>query len=109
VHPTTASRAAEETLDAEHLAHERGEDWVTDGRTPQAFMADGNLRVPSHYAEAMRRPDLWEGPVREELEKLCSRGVFCIMKRSFLPAGKKVIGCRWVFANKYDADGTVIK
>ena len=31
------------------------------------------------------------------------------LSHSSLPAGKKVIGCRWVFANKYDADGNVIK
>jgi len=47
--------------------------------------------------------------MQEELENLRSRGIFRVVKKSSLPAGKKVIGCRWVFANKYDADGNVIK
>jgi len=109
MNPTAASRAAEKTLNTERLAHEYGEDWATDSSTLHAFVADGNLHVPLHYAEAMRRLDLWEGPMQEELENLHSRGVFRIMKKSSLPAGKKVIGCHWVFANKYDANGNVIK
>jgi len=47
--------------------------------------------------------------MQEELENLHSRGVFRIVKKSSLPAGKKVIGCHWVFTNKYDAGGNVIK
>ena len=47
--------------------------------------------------------------MREELENLCSHGVFHVVNKSFLPVGKKIFGCRWVFANKYDANGTVIK
>jgi len=31
------------------------------------------------------------------------------VKKSSLPAGKKVIGCCWVFTNKYDVDGNIIK
>jgi len=80
INPTPASRAAEETLNMERLARECGEDWATDGRTPQAFMTNGDVHVPSHYAEAMRRPDLWEGPMQEELENLCSYGIFRVVK-----------------------------
>jgi len=107
--PTAASRAAEETLDTKHLAHECCKDWATDSTIPCAFIADGDIHVPLHHAEAMRCPDLWDGPMQEELENLHFRGIFRVMKKSSLPAGKKVISCRWVFANKYDVDGNVIK
>ena len=101
--------AAEETLNTEHLARKHGKNWATDGSMPRAFIADSDLHVPSYYAEAMRHPDLWDRPMQEELENLRSCGVFHVVKKSFLPAGKKVIGCCWVFANKYDADEAVIK
>jgi len=65
-------------------------------------MADDDLRVPATYAEAMWHPDLWEGPIRDKLENLHSRGVFHVVKESSMLAGKKAIGCRWVFAHKYD-------
>ena len=57
---TPASRATEEMLNTKHLACEHGEDWVTDGHILRALMADGNLCIPSHYAEAMQCPNLWE-------------------------------------------------
>jgi len=47
--------------------------------------------------------------MQEELENLHSCGIFRIVKKSFLSAEKKVIGCCWVFANKYNVDGNVIK
>jgi len=107
--PTAASRAAEETLNIECLVCEGGEDWATDNSTLHAFVADSDLHVPLHYAEAIRYLDLWEGPMQDELENLRSHGIFCVVKKSFLPAGKKIIGCCWVFTNKYNADGNVIK
>ena len=82
---------------------------MTDSSTPCAFIADGDLHVPLHYTEVMQCLDLWEGPMQEELETLCSHGVFYIVRKSSLPAGKKVIGCCWVFANKYNADGNITK
>ena len=106
---TTASREAEETLLQETEACEQGDDWVTDGETLQAFMADDDLHVPATYAEAMRHPDLWEGPICDELENLCSQGIFCVVKELSMLAGKKAIGCRWVFAHKYDAEEHVVK
>jgi len=75
VNPIAASRAAEETLNTECLVRECGEDWATNSSTPYAFVADGDLHIPLHYAEAMRCPDLWEGSMQEELENLCSCGV----------------------------------
>ena len=46
----------------------------------------------------------WEIAVKEEMEGLLRQGTFELVK---LPAGKRPIGCRWVFTIKRNADGSV--
>lgn len=47
--------------------------------------------------------------MEQELAILQSREVFKLVPTSSVPAGKKVIGCRWVYANKFDAEGNIVK
>ena len=63
---------------------------------------------PKSIAEAMRRPDAaqWSAAVESELGNLTGKGTW---EEAVLPAGRKVIGCKWVLKTKTDADGNVIK
>ena len=63
---------------------------------------------PKSIAEAMRRPDAaqWSAAVKSELGNLTGKGTW---EEAVLPAGRKVIGCKWVLKTKTDADGNVIK
>ncbi|GLB45566.1 putative reverse transcriptase (RNA-dependent DNA polymerase) [Lyophyllum shimeji] len=123
--PTPAIVAARETQAIEDAARTAGEDWATNTKRPHALMADDVFAflaslstagspltddyVPRHYGEAMQRPDLWVPPMEAELAILQQRGVFKLVDASSVPAGKKVIRCKWVYANKYDADGNIVR
>ncbi|GLB43838.1 putative reverse transcriptase (RNA-dependent DNA polymerase) [Lyophyllum shimeji] len=101
--PTPAIVAARETQAMEDAARTAGEDWATNTKCPCALMADDVFAflaslstagspltddyVPRHYGEAMR----------------------ALTYASSVPVGKKVIGCKWVYANKYDADGNIVR
>ena len=63
---------------------------------------------PKLIAEAMCRPDAaqWSAAVESELGNLTGKGTW---EEAVLPAGRKVIGCKWVLKTKTDADGNVIK
>ncbi|KAG5730746.1 hypothetical protein E4T56_gene3474 [Termitomyces sp. T112] len=67
------------------------------------------LHIPQSYKEAMHRADLWMPAIQNKLDTLREHEVICLVPRNSMPAGKKVIGCRWVFANKYDAEGNVVR
>lgn len=66
-------------------------------------------RVPRNYKEAMLCPDLWEEPMKAEVKVLQERQVWSVVPRSTVPANKKVMSCMWVFDNKYNGDGEIIK
>nr|XP_025616828.1 uncharacterized protein LOC112709147 [Arachis hypogaea] len=59
--------------------------------------------VPSNYKEAIVHPCCREA-IHSELEALKQNQTGCIIK---LPAGKKSIGCKWVFRMKLHPDSTV--
>ena len=65
------------------------------------------LKPPDSYHEACARPDapIWRAAMECEMDSLCSCNVFepCV-----LPTGRKPIGVRWVYAYKYNPDGTII-
>ena len=62
--------------------------------------------VPQNYKEAMARPDLWMPAMEAEWAVLKEREVFRLVDP---PPGAHVINSMWVYANKYDADGNVIR
>ena len=45
----------------------------------------------------------------EELKVMADRGVFELVDESMVPSGKNVVGCRWVYANKFNADGEIVR
>jgi hypothetical protein len=61
---------------------------------------------PKSYAEAMRRPDhaKYHEAACEEIQALLDNGTFELVQ---LPPGRKVIGSRWVFKVKRNADGSI--
>jgi hypothetical protein len=61
---------------------------------------------PLSYAEALRRPDAeqWKHAALEELNAHSTNGTWKLVPRS---AGKKVIGSKWVFKVKCNADGSI--
>ena len=63
---------------------------------------------PKSIANAMRRPNAaqWSAAVESELGNLTGKGTW---EEAVLPAGRKMIGCKWVLKTKTDADGNVIK
>jgi hypothetical protein len=62
--------------------------------------------IPRNYKEAMERADLWQPAMDAELAILLERDVF---KWVEAPPGAHIIDCKWVYANKYDAEGNITK
>ena len=54
--------------------------------------------------EAKKQLDLWQAPIEEEMEIMKKRGVFKFVPR---PKDQHVIGLKWVYENKYNADGEI--
>ena len=70
----------------------------------QAFLAAiTSGEIPKSYAEAFT-DERWRGAVGNEIDALEERGTWTVVT---LPAGKKALGCKWVFTIKYRADGTI--
>ena len=63
---------------------------------------------PQTLAEARRGPDWhhWERAIHEELENLRSNDTWDLVEA---PNGANVIGSKWVFRIKKDADGKVVR
>jgi hypothetical protein len=69
---------------------------------------DDEWRTPTTYQEAMDSDDaeLWREAMDKEMASLSSSNVW---KLAELPAGRKAVGCKWVFKIKRKADGSVDK
>lgn len=68
-------------------------------------VADSDVWIPKTYQEAMSQPDLWLGPMQEELEMLKERGVYKVVPR---PANRNVVKSKWVFVPKFDGNGALV-
>jgi hypothetical protein len=66
------------------------------------------LKPPESYFEACARSDatVWSAAMDREIESLRLRQAF---EPADLPKGRKAIGVRWVYAFKYNPDGTIIR
>ena len=62
--------------------------------------------VPRTYAEAMASPQSqqWEQAMLEELASQAANHTWTLVKR---PTDRTAIGCMWVYAIKYNADGSI--
>ena len=70
----------------------------------------GPIPIPKSYAEAMRSPHAqqWRDACLEEVQgKMGHNRAWDLIRRSDVPAGRRVLKGKWVFAVKYNVDGTV--
>ncbi|XP_025983779.1 uncharacterized protein LOC114404924 [Glycine soja] len=51
-----------------------------------------------------KESNLWYNAMRDEIDSMASNQVWDLVE---LPAGVKVIGCRWVFKTKKDSEGNI--
>ena len=58
---------------------------------------------PITYAEAAVIPK-WQAAMSDELRALKENNTWSL---TTLPPGKHTVGCKWVYRNKYRADGTI--
>lgn len=63
---------------------------------------------PRTVEEAQGRSDwpMWEEAMKKELDSLRAAKTWDVVER---PAGKNIVGCKWVFRIKKDADGRIEK
>ena len=59
------------------------------------------ISLPNTFQEALSHPS-WRSAMIEEMDALNGNS-------TWIPIGKKVIGCRWVFAVKVNRDGLVAR
>jgi len=78
----------------------------TPGGAEQVNKAVETLNNPTTYQEAMSRRDAvhWKRACAEELEEFVRQRLFSVVPR---PIGRKVVGCKWIFKTKLDAEGQV--
>jgi Reverse transcriptase (RNA-dependent DNA polymerase)/gag-polypeptide of LTR copia-type/GAG-pre-integrase domain len=62
--------------------------------------------VPRNYREAMLRPDLWVPAMETEMEVMEEKEVFEVVDT---PEDATILGTMWVYANKYDGAGFIIR
>jgi uncharacterized membrane protein YvbJ len=62
--------------------------------------------TPSSYEEAINSPhaDEWIKAMKEELDMLTERNTWVVED---LPQDRKEVGCRWVYALKFDSNGNI--
>ena len=58
---------------------------------------------PKSYREAVKHK-IWRGSMKHEIVALEDRDTWEV---TILPPNKQVIGCQWIYKNKYNADGTL--
>lgn len=63
------------------------------------------ISVPNSFAEAFADPRC-RAAMDEEMEAMRSNSTWVL---TALPASKKVVGWRWVYAMKYKSDGSVVR
>jgi hypothetical protein len=71
-----------------------------------ALSADVGVDEPINYSDAMKRSDAkqWEKAAQDEYNSIQAAGTWSLVA---LPAGRKAIGCKWIFKIKYKANGSI--
>ena len=64
-----------------------------------------SISLPNIVREALSHPG-WGNAMVDEMQALDDNGTWDLVP---LPTGKKAIGCRWVFAVKFNHDGSVAR
>lgn len=65
--------------------------------------------MPKTYKEAMKQPDLWQPAMDQELRMMEDYGIFKLVDETVVSKNKNIVGCHWVYANKFNADGKVMR
>ena len=63
------------------------------------------ITLPNTIRETLSHPG-WHSAIVDEMQTLDDNGTWDFM---LLPTGKKVIGCRWVFAVKFNPYGSIAR
>ena len=63
------------------------------------------IKIPKTVSEALEHPG-WQKAMIEEMNALEANGTWELVT---LPAGKRAIGCKWVFTTKLNPDGTLAR
>ena len=78
--------------------------------TDSALSVDiGNIPIPKSYHEAMCSPERneWKEACQNEMESHTENNTWEVIQEP--PFGRDIIGSRWVFTRKIDADGNIIQ
>ncbi|KAL9420128.1 hypothetical protein AB3S75_037830 [Citrus x aurantiifolia] len=62
-----------------------------------------SVDIPKSIQEALKVPE-WKKAVREEMEALEKNRTWEMV---YLPKGKLIVGCKWIFTVKYNSDGSL--
>ncbi|UOH83756.1 hypothetical protein LQV05_006493 [Cryptococcus neoformans] len=96
------AKAADKAVQPAHIAALAAEAALASATVPTGD-------EPATIEEAMDSPerDKWHQAVESELNTLKSKGTWSEVSQ--VPDGRKLVGCKWVFKRKLDADGNVAK
>ena len=87
--------------------HHPIEKYVSYGKLSQGyrtFVASlDSTQIPRNIHEALQHPE-WTAAVTEEIQALVKNHTW---ELTTLPEGKKMVGCKWIFSIKYNADGSI--
>ena len=74
----------------------------------QLFATSTPNGEPSTFAEARKSPDRakWEAAMKEEIKSLEKMGTWKVVPR---PNDRKVVGSKWVYRNKMDGEGIIVR
>ena len=84
---------------------------INDSSDEEYAMATATLgpgSEPRNEAEARASPEwpMWREAMLEQLQRLAVNGTWRLVPH---PSGKNIVGCRWVFRIKRDAQGKILK
>jgi len=100
-------RTRQQTRDAIKLVEENFDDFYHDCALMSAVTNTGQNNEPRNFQEAWyhQNPEKrqnWRVAIRKEFKDMIQRGVWCDIKRSSIPEGRRLIGSKWVFKEKCD-------
>lgn len=78
--------------------------YATHSSQLRSLSAEGTVKVPDSYKEAMQLPEaaLWKEAMKKEMKSLDDLKVYNLVPKTDVPQGQNVIGSKWVFKVKAD-------